>query len=77
MKEEPIIYGCEALVRGLNNESAFSIISKVNDDNRYFFDQQCRVKAIALASELKMDSILSTEGSPHNFPKAQPCLNRF
>ncbi|TLS80084.1 hypothetical protein FD722_19575 [Photobacterium damselae subsp. damselae] len=23
------------------------------------------------------DYLLSTEGSPHNFPKAQPCLNRF
>ncbi|WP_367971387.1 GntR family transcriptional regulator [Vibrio scophthalmi] len=22
-------------------------------------------------------SMLSPEGSPHNFPKAQPCLNRF
>ncbi|ANS87702.1 hypothetical protein VSVS12_04002 [Vibrio scophthalmi] len=21
--------------------------------------------------------LLGTEGSPHNFPKAQPCLNRF
>jgi hypothetical protein len=43
------VYGYEALVRGLNNESAFSIISKVNDDNRYLFDQLCRVKAISLA----------------------------
>jgi EAL domain-containing protein (putative c-di-GMP-specific phosphodiesterase class I) len=31
------IFGYEALVRGLNNESAFSIISKVNTDNRYLF----------------------------------------
>ena len=44
------IYGYEALVRGLNNESAFSIISEVNDENRYLFDQLCRIKAIALES---------------------------
>ena len=46
------VFGYEALVRGLNIESAYSIISRVNDDNRYLFDQQCRIKAIALASEL-------------------------
>ena len=33
------IFGYEALVRGLHQESAYSIISKVNDDNRYLFDQ--------------------------------------
>ncbi len=36
------VFGYEALVRGLNNESAFSVISQVNDDNRYLFDQLCR-----------------------------------
>jgi EAL domain-containing protein (putative c-di-GMP-specific phosphodiesterase class I) len=68
------IYGYEALVRGLNNESAFSIISKVNDDNRYLFDQLCRVKAIALASELKMDSILSINFLPNAIYKPERCI---
>ena len=52
-------FGYEALVRGLNNESAYSIISQVNDENKYLFDQLCRVKAIALAAKLKLNSILS------------------
>ncbi|WP_201286160.1 hypothetical protein, partial [Klebsiella pneumoniae] len=38
------IFGYVALVRGLNNESAYSVISRVNEDNRYLFDQMCRVK---------------------------------
>lgn len=46
------IFGYEALVRGLNNESAYSVIKQVNDENRYNFDQQCRIKAIALAASL-------------------------
>jgi len=50
------IFGYEALVRGLNNESAYSIISRVNDTNRYTFDQLCRIKAIALASKLRFDA---------------------
>lgn len=68
------IFGYEALVRGLNNESAFSIISKVNDDNRYLFDQHCRVKAIALASKLKLDSMLSINFLPNAIYKPERCI---
>jgi EAL domain-containing protein (putative c-di-GMP-specific phosphodiesterase class I) len=68
------IYGYEALVRGLNNESAFSIISQVNDDNRYLFDQHCRVKAIALASKLKLESMLSINFLPNAIYKPERCI---
>ncbi len=68
------IYGYEALVRGLNNESAYSVISKVNDDNRYLFDQLCRVKAIALASKLKLDSMLSINFLPKAIYKPERCI---
>lgn len=68
------IFGYEALVRGLNNESAFSIISKVNDENRYLFDQLCRIKAIALASKLKLDSILSINFLPNAIYKPERCI---
>lgn len=68
------IFGYEALVRGLNNESAFSIISKVNDDNRYLFDQLCRVKAIALAAKLKLDSVLSINFLPNAIYKPERCI---
>lgn len=68
------IFGYEALVRGLNNESAHSIISKVNDDNRYLFDQFCRVKAIALASKLKIESMLSINFLPNAVYKPERCI---
>ena len=68
------IYGYEALVRGLNNESAYSVISKVNDDNRYMFDQLCRVKAIALASQLKLKSMLSINFLPNAIYKPERCI---
>lgn len=68
------IYGYEALVRGLNNESAFSIISKVNDDNRYLFDQLCRIKAIALASKLKLETMLSINFLPNAIYKPERCI---
>ncbi len=46
------VYAYEALVRGMNGESASSILSQVTDVNRYSFDQNCRIAAIELASRL-------------------------
>jgi EAL domain-containing protein (putative c-di-GMP-specific phosphodiesterase class I) len=43
-------FAYEALVRGLNGEGAWSVLSQVNAENRYAFDQQCRVKAIETAT---------------------------
>ncbi|WP_372857462.1 EAL domain-containing protein [Pseudoalteromonas sp.] len=68
------IFGYEALVRGLNNESAFSIISQVNDDNRYTFDQLCRIKAIALASKLGINTMLSINFLPNAIYKPERCI---
>lgn len=68
------IYGYEALVRGLNQESAYSVISQVNDENRYLFDQYCRVKAIQLASKLKLDTVLSINFLPNAVYKPERCI---
>jgi EAL domain-containing protein (putative c-di-GMP-specific phosphodiesterase class I) len=42
-------FAYEALVRGIDGAGAASILSRVNDDNRYSFDQACRVRAIESA----------------------------
>jgi EAL domain-containing protein (putative c-di-GMP-specific phosphodiesterase class I) len=44
------VYAYEALVRGIGGESALSVLSQVTEENRYAFDQQCRVKAIETAT---------------------------
>lgn len=48
------IFAHEALVRGVDGEGAYTVLSQVADDNRYAFDQQCRVKAIELATALEL-----------------------
>jgi EAL domain-containing protein (putative c-di-GMP-specific phosphodiesterase class I) len=48
------VFAHEALVRGLAGEGAGSVLSTVSEHNRYVFDQQCRVKAIELATSLGM-----------------------
>lgn len=50
------IFAHEALVRGINGEGAYTILSQVDNQSRYAFDQQCRVKAIEMASALRAPS---------------------
>lgn len=45
------VFAFEALVRGSNGESAAEVIAQVTPDDRYAFDQQCRVAAIEGAVE--------------------------
>lgn len=68
----------EALVRGVNGESAGSILNKVNEGNRYRFDQACRVKAIELAARLGLldipDCRLSINFLPNAVYRAETCI---
>jgi EAL domain-containing protein (putative c-di-GMP-specific phosphodiesterase class I) len=68
------IFGHEALVRGPNGESAATILAKVNDDNRYLFDQACRVKAIEGAAALGMKEMLSINFLPNAVYKPEACI---
>ena len=72
--EKGKVFGYEALVRGLQNESAYEIISKVNDDNLYRFDQCCRVKAIALAAKLDIKSFVSINFLPNAVYRPELCI---
>ncbi len=68
------VFGYEALVRGLQNESALSVISQVTEDNRYRFDQLCRIKAIALASKLNITSMVSINFLPNAVYRPERCI---
>lgn len=46
------VFGHEALVRGANGEGAGYVLGRLDAENRYSFDQQCRVTAIELAARL-------------------------
>lgn len=68
------IFAHEALVRGINGESALSVLEKVNDDNRYAFDQACRVKAVSSASRLGMTTALSINFLPNAVYQPEACI---
>jgi len=67
-------FGFEGLVRGLNNEPAYTVISQITAKNIYKFDQSCRVKAIALAAEAKIKERLSINFMPGAVYKPNICI---
>lgn len=70
-------FAYEALVRGSNGESAASVLEKVTPENRYAFDQQCRVKAIqgaARAGLLDGPARLSINFLPNAVYSPQACI---
>ncbi|MDO8378290.1 EAL domain-containing protein [Phenylobacterium sp.] len=70
-------FAYEALVRGANGESAGSVLAQVTPENRYAFDQQCRVQAIqgaARAGLLDGPARLSINFLPNAVYSPQACI---
>lgn len=70
-------WGYEALVRGVDGSSAYQVLSQVTDENRYRFDQDCRVKAIELAGRLfepGSDTRLSINFMPNAVYEPSACI---
>ena len=72
--ETGIVFAHEALVRGPKGEGALSVLEQVNEDNRYRFDQACRVKAIETAARLDMHSKLSINFMPNAIYRPELCI---
>ena len=69
------IFAHEALIRGPNGEGAYTILSKVNNDNTYRFDQACRVKAVKTAAELNLKGMLSINFMPNAVYRPELCIS--
>jgi EAL domain-containing protein (putative c-di-GMP-specific phosphodiesterase class I) len=71
------VFAYEALVRGPKGEPAGSVLAQVTDENRYAFDQCCRVKAISLASRLRLaetGAMLSINFMPGAVYSPEACI---
>jgi len=70
------VFAYEALVRPTAGGSAADVLSQINEQNRYSFDQACRVKAIELAAGLGMESLLSINFLPNAVYQPAACLRK-
>ncbi len=68
------VFAQEALARGPQGEPAGHVFKQVNEDNRYAFDQACRVKAIQLAAQLQVDSFISINFMPNAVYRPELCI---
>lgn len=68
------IFAHEALIRGVNGESAFSVLEKITPSNKYKFDQLCRVKAIEIASKIGIKSKISINFLPNAIYRPDVCI---
>ncbi|MBO0904201.1 EAL domain-containing protein [Jiella sonneratiae] len=70
------VWGYEALVRGEAGEGAYSVLGRVSAEQKYRFDQACRVKAIDLAARLfpRRDLHLSINFLPNAVYEPAACL---
>ncbi|QAY80065.1 EAL domain-containing protein [Sphingosinicella sp. BN140058] len=75
--ETGLPFAYEALVRGLGGESAGEILQRVTSENRYAFDQSCRVKAIEVAARagiLNTGARLSINFLPNAVYSPKACI---
>lgn len=68
------VFAYEALVRGLNGETAHEVLQNVDNENRYWFDQECRRKAITVAARLGVGTVLSINFMPNAVYRAESCI---
>ncbi len=71
------VFAYEALARGVNQHSAASVMSQLDETNLYTFDQTCRVKSIELAAQLNLASSearLSINFIPNAVYQPEACI---
>lgn len=74
--ENAHVYAYEALVRPIGGGTAYDVLSQITEENRYAFDQACRVKAITLAARLEMTPLLSINFLPNAVYQPAACLQK-
>ncbi len=68
------VFAYEALIRGVDGTGAEAMLAQVNEDNRYVFDQSCRVKAVELAARLAIPCYVSINFLPNAVYQAATCI---
>lgn len=68
------IIAYEALVRGPAGEGAGWVFARINEQNKYYFDQACRVKAIETAAKLGCKTFLNINFLPNAVYNPETCI---
>ncbi|HEX4154835.1 MAG TPA: EAL domain-containing protein [Acidobacteriaceae bacterium] len=73
------VFAYEALVRGIDQESANDVLGQITEESRTAFDQSCRIKAMILATQLgiaEQGALLSVNFLPGAVYSPSACIQR-
>lgn len=68
------VFAYEALVRGEDGSSATQVLAAVDSDNRYAFDQACRIRALECAVDVGIPAMVSINFLPNAVYNPEHCL---
>lgn len=68
------IVSYEALARGPEGQGFAFVKEQITEDNLYHFDQTCRVRAIEIATRLKLDVALNINFTPNAVYRPELCI---
>lgn len=69
------IFSYEALLRGLNNESAESILQRVGESEMHGFDEKSRILAIEIAAQLGLSARLNLNFLPRSLGSSPTAIS--
>lgn len=72
--QNQVVCAYEALVRGPEGQGAGWVFEHINDGNKYYFDQACRVKAIETAARLGCNTYLNINFLPNAVYNPETCI---
>ena len=72
--EDGSVFAHEALVRGTKGEPAGSVLGRITPDNRFAFDQRCRVRAVEMAAALGITTNLHINFMPNAVYEPRQCI---
>lgn len=72
--EKHVVFAQEALARGPAGESVATLFDQVDESNQYWFDQNCRIKAIELASKLGLEALVNVNFMPYAVYNPERCI---
>ncbi len=75
--ERRTVFAYEALIRGVNRESAAEVFARVPADELYGFDHDARLAAVTLAAHLALDTRISLNVLPGSLEVMPDSLDRL
>jgi EAL domain-containing protein (putative c-di-GMP-specific phosphodiesterase class I) len=72
--EDGSVFAYEALVRGKDGEPAGAVLGRITPENRFAFDQRCRVRAVEMGAALGIATNLSINFMPNAVYEPRQCI---